>query len=564
MLPVLAGTSSPTRVKSPFNGPFVEDTGEYNVQLVRYDGGTGSCLVEGGFPLKPGQLQPSEADQVSLWIGGVEQTVYTEMLEGTHADGSAMACFIQTTQTVNDGTPVNAVVKIGTTQTQTQAKSTSYKRLAYTSGGTTAIAVNDVIEGDTSGATATVKYMVDGRYGGIDWALGSMTGHLYLQSQTGTFQSETISVQGGQSNIATIAGDSTDCVLLKGRAAIIACTDVEHLIRWDVLGPLIAESSYPTGVATTFETNWETNWSNMYASSYGSYSFVDHANFYDLAWSTYQKWAISGDSDWFVRAVELNEWWYDEAMDGMWLSVLHHQSEGYMVGYLMTGGREILDGIINLANYYPGELEPAADYTGTYSLTEGRAFATLGRTSICAHILGESGWDTEVNTWIDNWLAYQHADGSWEDAYDHLSASAPEKNYMNGMACDMMIRAYELCQDFLTVGREGNIEQSIQDWVDFQQDDPTNPQWDATYKSFWYEVDDHTGSPTLAQTPPLNGLNINQYGFAYELTGLTKYKTNVEEQLEGMNDASGDWDYFKKNLNQVAYGARNAIARIYG
>ena len=83
------------------------------------------------------------------------------------------------------------------------------KTLAFTSGGTYEISEDDDIEGETGGATATVKRII---LTSGTWAGGDAAGILILYDQTGTFESETIKV-GANLNVATIATDSTAVTL---------------------------------------------------------------------------------------------------------------------------------------------------------------------------------------------------------------------------------------------------------------------------------------------------------------------------------------------------------------
>jgi hypothetical protein len=77
--------------------------------------------------------------------------------------------------------------------------------LAFTSGGTYGISEGDTVEGETSGATATLTRVVleSGTF-----AAGTAVGKLIFASQTGTFQSETLKV-GANLDVTTIAGDSS-------------------------------------------------------------------------------------------------------------------------------------------------------------------------------------------------------------------------------------------------------------------------------------------------------------------------------------------------------------------
>lgn len=77
--------------------------------------------------------------------------------------------------------------------------------LAFTSGGTYEIRVDDTITGATSNATALVhRIMVTSG----TWAGGDAAGTLWLSSQVGNFQAENLNV-GGDLNEATIAADSS-------------------------------------------------------------------------------------------------------------------------------------------------------------------------------------------------------------------------------------------------------------------------------------------------------------------------------------------------------------------
>lgn len=86
------------------------------------------------------------------------------------------------------------------------------RSVAFTSGGTTEIAVNDVVTGATSAATATVKRVI---LTSGTWAGGNAAGTLILYSQSGTFQAENLDV-GAVLNLATIAGNSTANTLAAG------------------------------------------------------------------------------------------------------------------------------------------------------------------------------------------------------------------------------------------------------------------------------------------------------------------------------------------------------------
>ena len=73
--------------------------------------------------------------------------------------------------------------------------------LDFTSGGTTEIEVDDEVEGESGGATGNVV-KVDLDSG--TWAGADAAGTIWIDTLTGTFQSETLKV-GASLNLATIA-----------------------------------------------------------------------------------------------------------------------------------------------------------------------------------------------------------------------------------------------------------------------------------------------------------------------------------------------------------------------
>jgi len=79
------------------------------------------------------------------------------------------------------------------------------RELSFASGGTVEVAEGDEIEGEISGAKATVTRVVheSGTFAG-----GDAAGRFIFASQTGTFQSETLKV-GTDLNVATITTDSS-------------------------------------------------------------------------------------------------------------------------------------------------------------------------------------------------------------------------------------------------------------------------------------------------------------------------------------------------------------------
>lgn len=118
------------------------------------------------------------------------------------------------------------------------------RTIAFTSGGTHEVLENDTLTGATSGATAVVKRII---LSSGTWAGGDAAGTFVLYSQSGTFQSENLN-EGANSNVCTIAGNSTATTLVaggrydfinynfgghSGTYRMYGCNGVDKAFEWD-------------------------------------------------------------------------------------------------------------------------------------------------------------------------------------------------------------------------------------------------------------------------------------------------------------------------------------------
>jgi hypothetical protein len=70
-------------------------------------------LASSGIPLAPGALTAAQASQLRLFVGGTEQALYVEPLQGTHAGGSLRAILVQFNYPLAEGKPVQAQLVLG-------------------------------------------------------------------------------------------------------------------------------------------------------------------------------------------------------------------------------------------------------------------------------------------------------------------------------------------------------------------------------------------------------------------------------------------------------------------
>jgi len=88
------------------------------LQLVRLDAGAGDVLVSSGIPLPPGYLWPGANANVALVVAGAEESISVEILSPTHGDGSARGFLIQFRHSLVAGTPVPALLLVGSQVTR--------------------------------------------------------------------------------------------------------------------------------------------------------------------------------------------------------------------------------------------------------------------------------------------------------------------------------------------------------------------------------------------------------------------------------------------------------------
>jgi len=83
----------------------------------------------------------------------------------------------------------------------------TFRHLAFTSGGTKEIKVGDTIAGETGAATAIVTGVI---VTGGTWAGGDAAGFLYVDDQTGTFETEDLNISTGIRRLYFSSGGTTE------------------------------------------------------------------------------------------------------------------------------------------------------------------------------------------------------------------------------------------------------------------------------------------------------------------------------------------------------------------
>lgn len=88
-------------------------TTSITAQLERFDGGSGSYTITNGVTFRPGDLTTVmlTAKQLRVFVGGVEQAIYVEALDGRHSDTSVKVALIQFIKTFT--TPQAAEIRLG-------------------------------------------------------------------------------------------------------------------------------------------------------------------------------------------------------------------------------------------------------------------------------------------------------------------------------------------------------------------------------------------------------------------------------------------------------------------
>lgn len=169
------------------------------------EGGVRELTFTGGGSGSPSATAVQVGDTIKG--AGIATTAIVKQVivdSGAWATSDAAGRLILTDQTGSFTTSTFDVIAPGTI-TSAAAISGDSTQLDFEDG--------DVIEGLTSGATATITRVVleDG-----EWADDDAQGRFIFASQTGTFQAEYLTVSGGDQQIATIAGDSSAITLPAG------------------------------------------------------------------------------------------------------------------------------------------------------------------------------------------------------------------------------------------------------------------------------------------------------------------------------------------------------------
>ena len=160
-------------------------------------------------------------DDCIIWIA-VNDATNCDLGDGTPGTGQDWTKIVESTSAVGDsyikiedvkatntqgGTATSGAMRVRDLNTiiHNDNNYASMIRLAFTSGGTYEIVRGDIITGATSTETAEI---VDVDLTSGSWAGGDAAGDLWIVDQSGAFVAENLDV-GANSNVATIAGDST-------------------------------------------------------------------------------------------------------------------------------------------------------------------------------------------------------------------------------------------------------------------------------------------------------------------------------------------------------------------
>jgi hypothetical protein len=87
--------------------------GAVDVTVRRLVPGCDAVLVSSGIPLAAGMLTASQLSQVRLFVGGKEQALYVEALQGAHPDGTLRSVLVQFKLALNFDAPVVGQLLLG-------------------------------------------------------------------------------------------------------------------------------------------------------------------------------------------------------------------------------------------------------------------------------------------------------------------------------------------------------------------------------------------------------------------------------------------------------------------
>ena len=127
--------SRPRVVAGVAPAPEPEGVTTVAAQIWRFDGNSGSVRVSSGFPLKPGMVTDANRDQVALFVAGTEQAIAEQPMRGRWPDGSYRSLGVQTVQTLTNGVPVVAELRIN--QGARTTTDLTWQEPVYNSGSAT-------------------------------------------------------------------------------------------------------------------------------------------------------------------------------------------------------------------------------------------------------------------------------------------------------------------------------------------------------------------------------------------------------------------------------------------
>lgn len=301
--------------------------------------------------------------------------------------------------------------------------------------------------------------------------------------------------------------------------AAILPTDPHYLRSTKIVGPAVTLSE-----AVAFSPTWVQRWNTVGDAKIlvqeSDYKTVDtgwivHRNYYDRALANFAHWVMTGNAEYFRRALLYAVPWRERYHRPNGYTVQPHEThiEGQALLYTLLGDEEGRRGPQLHAEYMrdlwlPKLVDPLWQHSAN------RPMARAIESYITAMKVGVPGnWPATLRHALNVFLAHQHADG----AYRYPAQCNYSNHFQTGLFNDALIRYWE---EFEQDPRIPVAIKRSADWL-------WNSQWVASGGGFKYSEGPCSlpgAGATETPAPDLNLLIVNTYGFLYQQTGDVQYR----------------------------------------
>ena len=326
--------------------------------------------------------------------------------------------------------------------------------------------------------------------------------------------------------------------------AVVLPTDPAYLVTTGLGGQMVTTASTaasdPAGSVAQYEANFRTYADQHWTANGPAWG----EDYYDRAMIYYAWWMRTGDVEYWRRATAMALAYRRDYLEVNGYNASAHwlQIEGVEQHYLLTGDEASRTAVGRVADIFnlPYYMDNLGDVNAAMDnrIQARTLLALLTAWKLNAPSQSGNVWSTRLSLALTRILAAQSADGAYRFT-GMTNQCGYNKPFMVGLVNDAMIKYSQ------TYSADTRIPGAVQRAVDYMW----AHDWNPTGRAFIYldgPCPGYDEGQVLA--PDLNNIIVTGFGWTYQQTGQSVYRTNAETIFAG--GVSQAWLAGSKQFNE--------------